>query len=285
VSQWIEDAIFRDFDKILNAKENNMQDTNVLAVNAISQTVRPGFVSDNYGFIKTAPIVQRIEQYGWKLVSTQIAKARKDEKKGFERHKLIFEHPTLGLDADSRPRLYLLNSHDRSKAFQFNLGFLRFVCENGIMAGEAIGAQFKVYHTGKKIEEQIGSQLISALNSVPKLLQLREQMRRRKLSHAEITALSYRIKQLTAKVRGLEQIDGETFNVVRRPEDEGTDAWTVFNALQESAIRGNFEALRLDRKTGTHTRIKAKSIKAIDADAKLNKVIFDETINFLKIGA
>lgn len=261
----------------------NQVNNEVLAVNCINQTTRPSFVSHNYGFIKTEPIIKTIQEYGWQLVSTKVARARKDERKGFEKHKLIFEHPTLGLDNDSRPRLYLLNSHDRSSAFCFNLGFFRFVCENGIMIGDAIGNQFKVYHTGRNIEEQIGFQLVAAIASVPKLLDIRERLRERKLTDSETLELASRLIAITEKQRGL--VEGSM--VVpgpQRVEDVQPDAWTVFNVLQEYAIRGNFSAYTIDIKTQQHRKIKARSIKAIDADTRLNKALFDETVKFLKVG-
>lgn len=252
-------------------------------INPINQTNRPQFVSDKYGFIQTQPIVSMLADNGWQLVETKITKAKKAEREGFTKHKLTFEHPTLGNDGDSKPRLYLLNSHDRSSAFTFNLGFFRFICENGLMIGDAIGQQFKVYHTGKDLETNIYQRLVAALETIPKTLEIREQMRSLVLTAGQEQELVQRLNSKTAELRNLKP-EGWTLHNIRRQEDSAHDLWTVFNACQESAINGGFYAERLNKNEQGVIRHKNKvrSIKAIDSDARINKALFDAAIEFMR---
>lgn len=250
--------------------------------NAIMQAHRPDFVSNNYGFIQTKPIIDLVASEGWQLIKTEVRKSKTLEKQGYTKHRLIFEHPTLGNDGDSKPRLYLLNSHDRSSAFSFNLGFFRFICDNGLIIGDALGQSFKVFHSGRNLQESVYSQLYSTLKAVPKTLELRDNMRSLLLSSEDESRLVNRLNFVVADFRGLELHSMQSMHQVRRLEDRGNDVWSIFNACQETAINGGFYAAKLS-KPGEPIRRhqKARSIKAIDSDTKLNKLLFDETIKFM----
>jgi hypothetical protein len=58
----------------------------------------------------------------------------------------------------------------------------------------------------------------------------------------------------------------------QRPEDEGTDLWNSFNAVQANLIRGGLSDRRYDRR-GRLRRVKA--LRGIDSKVTLNKGLWD----------
>jgi hypothetical protein len=151
------------------------------------------------------------------------------------------------------------------------------------MIGDAIGTQFKVYHTGRKTEEGVLTQFREALNAVPKALELRARMRETQLNQFEQIRIEQALRDVVQYERGLIIDAGEMIRPVRREEYGVTDLWTLFNTAQERAIQGRFLGTRVNTLTGEMRRIsKAKSIKSIVADASLNKKLFDVAVQFIK---
>ncbi len=45
-----------------------------------------------------------------------------------------------------RPELVLVNSHDRSSAYQLHAGIFRFVCSNGMILADSVFARISIMH-------------------------------------------------------------------------------------------------------------------------------------------
>lgn len=231
---------------------------------------RPDFVSDNYGFIPTVPLISMIQDKGWELVKVKTRKAKDPNKQVYAKHQLIFENQAYK-DGEVAARIYITNSHDRSSAFTFNLGFLRFVCDNGLIVGDAIGTQFKVYHSGRDLAAQVNDRLLEALNAVPRLMAMRQALSTYELSTSQETAIVTEVTQAVSKIRGFD-IDSSSLTIVRREQDAPSNAWTLLNILQENSLnklRGITTTSNGDRRL-----VKARSVKSLDVDYKLNTTIF-----------
>lgn len=252
---------------------------------SIAQQTRPDFVSDKYGFVRTNDALNMLADHGWTASSVQLQRARKAERVGFVKHKITLTNNDLrGNDSDSIPTITLINSHDRSSAFSFNVGFFRFICENGLMIGESLGANFKVFHSGRDLETNIYRQLVASIDAVPKALEIRERLRSMQLDNRTHLQLAETLVQTAEEVRGI-KIDRSSVFLTRRVEDQALDAWTQFNVLQENltgALTG--ETVVLTDQGEIRRKIRARSVKAIDANTKLNKALFDSALNFLKVG-
>ena len=70
-------------------------------------------------------------------------------------------------------------------------------------------------------------------------------------------------------------IDLEKLLEPTRPEDKGTDLWSVFNVIQEKIIDGDFTYM-----IGTRIR-KARKVKNFKQDMEINQKLFATAAEFL----
>jgi hypothetical protein len=250
----------------------------------IAQQIRPDFVSENYGFVRTNQALTMLADHGWQPQQVQLQGVRNTNKQGYQKHKIVLTNAELlRQDSDSVPTITLINSHDRTSAFSFSVGFFRFICENGLLIGESLGAAFKVYHSGRELETNIYQQLVAALDNVPNALELREQLRSIQLDNWSQLQLAETLTRKAGEIRGIE-IDRASVFQIRRSEDKSLDAWTQFNVLQENltgALTGQVTTIDLNGEI--RRKIKARSVKSIDSNTKLNKALFDEALKFFQL--
>lgn len=246
-------------------------------------------VSKQYGFVDTQEIIRVCVSQGFELNRTRIARARQD-RQGFQKHALYFRHPSLKI-GDDFVEVVVINSHDRSSAVQFHLGIFRLVCENGLVSGNNF-FNAKVYHTGKALQVQVIEALNSALETAPQVQTLVNRMHNVLLPYnTELQYASRIAKHLQDFYNDGRIIDVNSLLQVERSEDSSSTLWTVFNRVQEHALRGGYKYIsqRINPLTGQLEQarsMKARSIKAIQTDIKLNKMLFDVTQVFLEeIGA
>ena len=71
------------------------------------------------------------------------------------------------------------------------------------------------------------------------------------------------------------KIDLDALLQPTRPEDEGSDLWSVFNVVQEKIIDGDFEY-----RAGGKVR-KAREIKNFKQDMKINKELFEVALSYV----
>ena len=262
---------------------------NTLNLNPITQTVRPNFVSENYGFVQTQPLIELVSSYGWQVDKITLPKVRKASREGFQKHQIAFRPNNWGmlLERDGEyPRILLTNSHDRTSALSFNFGWYRFACDNGLMVGSAFLSAFKVYHSGQHLEVKAREAIEAALTRFPEVEQCRQLMRSTLLNADDIAELTINVNKAVSEIRDF-SIQTPLYNIQRKA-DTSRDLWTVFNVLQEQS---------LGAQTGTKTEIdvtsgeirsrqlRARKVKSLALDQKINKAVFDEAYKMLqKVG-
>ena len=71
--------------------------------------------------------------------------------KGFQKHLIRFarvESLNTWAKNEVRPEIVLLNSHDKSSAYQLHCGLLRMVCLNGMVVADATFQRISIKHVG-----------------------------------------------------------------------------------------------------------------------------------------
>ena len=85
---------------------------------------QPG-VSERYAFVPTAQILTRLREVGWVPVSAFEQHIRLDERRGFQKHLLRPQRAdVVPARGEYTTELVLVNSHDRSSAYQLHAGLL-----------------------------------------------------------------------------------------------------------------------------------------------------------------
>ncbi|MGF6920513.1 hypothetical protein OKW41_005881 [Paraburkholderia sp. UCT70] len=109
--------------------------------------------SERYTYIPTIDVLRGLRNEGFQPFMICQTRVRDEGKREFTKHMLRLRHADqiTGEEADE---IVLLNSHDGTSSYQMLAGTFRFVCQNGMVAGENI-ADIRVPHKGNVIQNVI----------------------------------------------------------------------------------------------------------------------------------
>jgi hypothetical protein len=232
-------------------------------------------VSDRYSFLPTSSILQGMRENGWVPVRAEEQSVRTEARRGFQKHLIRFartEHLQTWEKNQVRPEVVLLNSHDKSSAYQLHCGLFRLVCLNGMVVADATFERISIKHSGFNPDSVIEASF-KVLGAVPDIINKVQLFQDRILTDAERLALAtgaatYRWEDL-AKA----PINPSMLLNPRRYGDEAKDLWTTFNTVQENIIRGGQRDYSRRRPDGRRMP-KSRAINGIDEDMKLNKALW-----------
>ena len=240
----------------------------VFATNPISD------VSNRYQFIPTFEVVRRLQNEGWLPTSAQESHVRNQENQGYQKHLIRFQRQDLILNGEAI-EVVLINSHNRSAAYQLMAGVFRFICSNGMIVGDTFG-RISVKHINFNPDEIVEASY-EIINNAPHIAQNMQEMKVIKLNKGE--------REIYAKSAAL-TVYGESAAITfdtsrlltpRRYDDRNkNDLWSTFNIVQENMMKGGIRGLKRD-KSGNLRRITTRKIKSIDKDVKLNKALWNLT--------
>ena len=237
--------------------------------------------SKRYSFISSYDPIVALMDNGWGIYEASSQRARSIDRDSYGKHMLRMRKLT---DFDSRPgsegvpEVILINSHDGGSRYTLGAGYFRFVCSNGLIAGNVL-AHISVTHTLSKntAEQVLGAAEKVVTEKFPVLLNHIEQFKSIKLD----TTQKYRLADKALKLRygdGLPPYTNIDVLTPRRVEDEGDDLWSVLNRTQENVMYGGFET----RSLFSARRSSAKPVERVSAVAKINGGIWDEAFEIAK---
>jgi len=198
---------------------------------------------------------------------------RLDSRRGFQKHVIRFQRADqIGQTTEYRPEICLVNSHDRSSAYQLHAGIFRIICGNGLIVADATFEHISLRHVGFDPNQVIeaGARI---LESIPQLTENVESFRARQLTPAEQKAFAE--SAILLKYDDLQKapISPERLLESRRYDDEGNDLWKTFNRVQENLVRGGLKEWSRRKENGKrHPRTRA--VAGIDESVKLNKALW-----------
>src|SRR5438477_4824018 len=148
-------------------------------------------VSARYAFVPTAQLVSRLREAGWSPVSAVQQRVKLDERRGFQKHLIRFQRrDVVPVKGEYTPELCLINSHDRSSAYQLHAGLYRFICANGMFVGDGDAFErVSIRHAGFTPDEVIDASF-RILDQVPAITSSVESFRARRLTDAESRAFA-----------------------------------------------------------------------------------------------
>lgn len=210
-------------------------------------TVAHASTSDRYQFVSTAAIVDRFLNMGMTVRSSQEARVRRDDYRGFQRHVVRLNTPyTLTTMAAYGPEvsnieLVLMNQHLGSGRLILRFGIYRTICLNGLVVGTDLGVAMRIRHVGASVQHLIDETMSNIELTMPKLAERVSMMNARRMSAEE----SRQFAQDALTIRGVDADDDRRRNysapellVSRRPEDRDDTLWNVFNRTQEHLMSG-----------------------------------------------
>ena len=232
-------------------------------------------VSNRYSFLPTSSILRGMRHNGWVPVRAEQQSVRTEARRGFQKHLIRFaraEHLDSWEKNQVRPEVVLLNSHDKSSAYQLHCGLFRLVCSNGMVVSDAKFQRISIKHSGFNPDSVIEASF-EVLGAMPDIMNKVRLFQDRILTDAERFALA-----TGAATYRWEDLDKAPVNPAmllnpRRLGDGAKDLWTTLNTVQENAIRGGQRDYSRRRPDGSRMP-KSRPVKAIDEDLKLNKALW-----------
>lgn len=246
---------------------------------AVYATTKANKLTDRYVSLHTSDIIPVLADYGYEPVQAAQKRSRIAGAADHASHMVAFAKPASSDEAVGiRPEIILYNSHDGTGSVKLFAGCFRFICSNGIIAGE--GFQSRVYHS--KALNGFEDMLRKTVDTLPSLMERMERLRGIVLTIDDAYLLAERSVAtrwdfFNGQAKGVYATDTTVGNVLKitRNEDKGMDAFTVFNRIQEGVIRGNafVKSLNATHPEG-HMR-KARNVSSIKEHVRINSELWN----------
>ncbi|WP_286240948.1 DUF932 domain-containing protein [Neptuniibacter halophilus] len=235
-------------------------------------------VSDRYGFVPTIEVVKSLQQEGWYPVRAQQTMSRLPERRSVARHMVRFrQDPDRQIHVgDSVAELVLCNSHDRSSAYQLDLGLFRLVCSNGMVTPIGEMGGIRVRH-GCQVVDDILEGSIALIDEAPVIISSVDRFRSLRLSpdEAQLFAQSALTLRYGEDWVNASPVSPDTLLQARRSEDRDPDLWHVFNRTQENLLKGG-----LHGRSSQGRRTRTRPIRSVTEDVRLNRALWKLTEHF-----
>lgn len=222
---------------------------------------------ERYAFIPTIQVLDGLRKEGFQPYEVRQTLVRNPGKRDFTKH-MVRLRPIneVGTQRDEAGEIILINSHDGSSSYQLLAGFFRFVCSNGLIAGD-VCEDIRVRHTGRVVDDVIEGSF--------RVLDNLEQAEERIDTYKSITLQPE--EQLLFANAALDLRWGEGNNPVsnrsvllpNRYEDNKADLWTTFNRVQENLINGGLRG-----RTTTNRRMTTRAVTGVNENVKLNRALW-----------
>ena len=253
----------------------------------VTETASPE-TSGKYGFVNTLQAMKVLGDFGFRPVNVSQQPSRNPEKKPYAMHMLSFAHDNDLKNPynETRPEIILYNSHDGKSSLKLFAGAFRFICSNGIVAGD--GFQSKMRHSNKTANG-FETLLKETAESLPRMMQRIATMQETETA-ANVLDFAYNAAKLRwehVHAPNEQPETGTFFNTqtlsdlqgARRYDDQGTNAWRVFNRVQENIMRGGPRILSRSEKAkekGLDWKYrKAKAVSSLPETIRLNRELWD----------
>lgn len=235
-------------------------------------------VSDKYAHISTEKIIDDMAILGWGVVDVKEVKARKSI--GFQKHLVVFRNNEIQItseDGDNvSPQILLTNSHDGKNAFTFTAGLFRMVCENGLVVSSKEFENMKIRHYGYTFEE-LQETIKTMVEKLPLTVESLNKFRSVELGQEQMLDFAKKALLTRFDEKELEniKIDFNDLLTPTRPQDKGSDLWSVYNVVQEKLTHGMFNY-------GYGSKIrKARKIKNFNKDLELNEKLYGLALEYV----
>ncbi len=223
--------------------------------------------SDRYAYVATIDVLEGLRKEGFMPFMIAQAKCRTQEKNGYTKHMMRLRHATQ-INASEANEIICINSHDGSSSFQMLGGCFRFVCANGMIAGDTHN-DVRVRHSGDIVSEVIDG-ATRVLEDFQHIDEQRDGMKSLTLNAGEQNAFAHAALALKFDTElAPSPVTESQILAPRRAADTAGDMWTVLNRTQENLIRGGLRG-----RTATGGRTTTRPVQGIDQNIKLNRALW-----------
>ena len=232
-------------------------------------------VSDRYSFLPTATVIDGLRAEGWAPVWASEQRIRLSDRQGFQKHMIrLARTDDLSRTQAERPELILVNSHDRSSAYQLHAGIFRFVCSNGMILADSVFARISIMHINFEPAKVIEASF-NVVREMPRIADLLEGYKARQLNTTERRAFGE--AALILKYDSLEKapVGAEKILAHRRSEDAAPTLYNTLNIVQENMMDGGQKDYGRRRPENRRRFFgRTRPVKGLDENVRLNKALW-----------
>ena len=236
--------------------------------------------SARYSYVPTIAVIEGLRAEGFLPVKATEARIRNEDKRGFSKHQIRFRRADQ-LGATEAREIIVTNSHDGSSAYQMGAGIFRLICSNGLAVGNE-DCRTSVRHSGNVASEIIDCafRIVDTFDIATREIEL---MKSAQLSPP--LQLAFANAAIAARFDTDEApVKPEQMLRARRSADTGSDAWSVFNRVQENAIKGGLHGQSKDANGRTQRR-RTREVTGIDQNSALNRALWTLGVEVAKLAA
>lgn len=242
-------------------------------------------LTNKYGNFNSANAIEVMRDYGYGVTQAAQVKGRTAQANIHGQHLLAFsKHSDISSGNNERPEIIFYNSHDGKSSMKLFAGIYRFICSNGIVAGEGFDQKMIHYKSNLDNFEGILNQTADRLYDISSMTN----------NMKNITPDSERVVEFAKQALetrfdwyGIDKDERErnaytprSINdalASSRVEDNNNDAWTIFNRVQESVLRGGIHILGNTTRRGRKMEAykKSKALTSIKQNVDINRALWD----------
>jgi len=220
---------------------------------------------ERYAFIPTINVIDGLRNNGFQPFEVSQTKVRDQSKREFTKHMVRLRQAGANESGAEVPEIILLNSHDGSSSYQLLSGFFRFVCANGLIAGD-VQNDIRVRHSGNVVDDVIEG-ATRVLDNLELTNSSIDSFKSTKLEFEE--QLVFANSALQLRWGDNAPVVAESLLRTRRFEDQKSDLWTTFNRVQENLLRGG-----LNGRSASGRRSTTRAVGGVNENVKLNRALW-----------
>ena len=243
-------------------------------------------LSTKYGNFNSANAIEVMSDYGYGVTQAAQVKGRSAKSNIYGQHLMAFaKRHEINAFSEQQPEIIFYNSHDGKSSMKLFAGIYRFVCSNGIIAGEGFDQRMIHYKSNLDSFEDLLTYTAAKLEGVTDFTDKLQRITpdQEVINHFTKQALSTRYDYFENTPIGslvTNMFDTRAMRqalTVTRTEDMAVDAWTIFNRVQESVLRGGFDVLGPRKRYGKKFigYKKAKAISSVKENVTINRKLWD----------
>jgi hypothetical protein len=234
--------------------------------------------------------VEVLADHGFRPVQAAQKKARKASANAYAEHLIAFAQDRAD-DGETRPEIVLYNSHDASSSLKLFAGAFRFICSNGIVAGD--GFEAKARHVGSSVEG-VEDMLRDVAGRLPDIGAQIDRMR-----GVTCGAEKWMIAQRAAALRWgnlgdvtyADEPRGAYYTqqtlqqmlLARRSEDaRDVTLWGAWNRAQEATLRGGVQVRSYTDKRPSGVYRRARPVGSVAESVRINRALWDAATEILE---
>lgn len=231
-----------------------------------------GSRGERYAFIPTIEVLDGLKREGFLPYEVRQTRVKDYTKREFTKHLVRLRHADVHGNSKEIPEIVLVNSHDGSSSYQLIAGIFRFVCSNGLIAGD-ISDEIRIRHSGNIVHDVIEGSF-RVLDNVKEVEGRIDTYKSITLSDNERSAFALSAAELRwgSDENGNSLAPIHNVNQLIRPrrfEDQKSDLYSVFNVVQENLIKGG-----LSGRSASNRRTRTREVGGVNENVKLNRALW-----------